>query len=205
MNPMQKTTPKGYNPYELMSGLQKFIRRSLEKEALFCFYEMESAGLYPHARNRLLTIIYEDVSLGNISLTNSIGILIHRMDEYYKKKDGAWRLVLGNIILQACRGGKSRIADQFVCTVAAMMIDGYRVDFDEHDYVFDCHTLKGKKMGRGYDHFYNEGSKIIESNETTDYWQEEQDYSNKVEAEGFNVLDDYTLSDIELQNKKGLF
>jgi len=203
-NPMRRNTPKGYNPYELMSGMQKFIRRSMEREALFCAYEMESAGMYPHMRNRLMVTIYEDVGMGNPMLTNSISSHIYRMDEYYKKKDGAWRLVLGNIILMACRGEKTRVADQFVCTVAGRMIDGWRVNFDDYEFVYDMHTRKGKAMGRGAEHFYNEASKIVESEETTDYWQEEIDISDKVEAEGFDVLEDYRLSDAELQNKRGL-
>lgn len=197
-NPLQGKSPRGHNGYELLSALQKFIRRSMEEEALYCFYELEAMGCYHIAKNRLLVTVYEDVGLANEPLVNSINLHIHRMDDMYKKNNGGWRLVLGFIILSACRGNKSRITDQFVCTVAAKMIDGFYVDFNEHDFVYDMHTLKGKQLKRGAQHFYDEGSKIVESNLTTDYWQEEQDWSNKVEAEGFNVLDDYTKSQEQL-------
>jgi len=167
----------------------------MEQEALFCFYEMESHGLYHLIKNRLLITIYEDVGISNPHLLSSICVHIDKMDELYKKANGAWRLILGNIILSACRGKKSRIADQFVCTVAAKMCNGWRVDFSEHDFVYDMHTVKGRKMGRGAEHFYDEASTIVESDETTDYWQEEIDESNIAESKGFNVLDDYSKSD----------
>jgi len=198
-NPMKEPTKHGYNAYELMSAMQKFIRRSKEKEALFCFYELESSGMFPHASNRLLVIIYEDVGIQNEPLLHSINSHIIRMNEWYKKDNGAWRLILGNIILSACRGYKTRMADQFVCAVAAEIINGYRVNFDEHDYIYDMHTFKGKKMGRGADHFYHEASKIELSNETTNYFQEEIDASDIAEGNGFDVLRDYGKSDEELK------
>lgn len=200
-NPLTKASPRGHNGYELLSAMQKFIRRSMEEEALYCFYELEATGCYLIAKNRLLVTVYEDVGLANQELVNSINLHTHRMDEFYKSNNGAWRLVLGYIILSACRGQKTRVTDQFVCTVAAKMIDGFYVDFNEHDFVYDMHTLKGKQLKRGAQHFYDEGSKIIESKITTDYWQEEQDYSNIVEAQGFNVLEDYkkTKEQIDFQ------
>lgn len=45
-NPMSMPTPNGFSPYDLISAMQKFIRRSMEREALYCFYELEAAGLY---------------------------------------------------------------------------------------------------------------------------------------------------------------
>lgn len=197
-NPLQRKTPKGYEPYELISGLQKFIRRSLEKEALFCFYELEAHGLFHFAKSRLKIIVYEDVGIANMELLNSINGHISAMEKFHKSGNGAWRLVLGNIILMACRGKKTRTSDQFVCAIAAKIINGWRVNFDEHDFVYDMHTRKGKSMGRGYQHFYDHASKIIESKETTDYYQEEIDESNIAEDNGFNVLEDYTKSNAAL-------
>jgi len=28
------------------------------------------------------------------------------------------------------------------------------------DYALDMHTMRGRKMGRGYEHFFNEGAKL---------------------------------------------
>lgn len=173
-NPMTKPTPNGFSPYDLMSAMQKFIRRSMEKEALYCFYELEAAGLYNVAQNRLAICVYEDCGIANPGLLNSIDNHIDRMNKWYSSKNGAWRLVLGNIILQACRGEKTRIADHFVCSQAARRVNGYVLDLDQYgDFVYDMHTRKGKAMGRGLDHFFAEAMRIIPSTETTDYKEEE--------------------------------
>ena len=194
-NKMTEKTPKGYNPYDLMSALQKFIRRSMEREALFCFYELEAHGLYHLAKSRLNIIVYEDVGIANPGLLNSINSHIEKMDKWYKLKNGAWRLVLGNIILSACRGNKTRIADYFVCSVAAEIANGYKVNFNKHNFVFDMHTRKGKQMGRGSDHFYNEAAKIIESNITTDYREAEIESFRIAKEKGLDVFEDYRKSD----------
>jgi replication-associated recombination protein RarA len=183
-NPMQKSTPNGFSPYELVSGLQKFIRRSMEEEALYCFYELEAAGLYNVASNRLCITVYEDCGLNNPELLNSIPNHIAQMNKWHKSKNGAWRLVLGNIILQACRGKKTRLADHFVSAMAFKRVNGYVLDLDKHDFVFDKHTRKGKQMGRGRDHFFTEGIKIIESTNTNDYLQDELDNIDSAYADG---------------------
>lgn len=180
-NPMTVRSPNGYNPYDLMSAMQKFIRRSMEREALWCFYELEACNLYSIASNRLAVVVYEDCGMANLDLCNSIHGHIEQMNKWYKAGNGAWRLVLGNIILQACRGKKNRIADHFVCAVAAMRVNGYVVNLEDYEsFVFDMHTQRGRKLGRGAKHFEEEGSKIIESTETEDYVQ--LDYEEEAKA-----------------------
>ena len=185
-NPMQLPTPNGFNPYELMSGLQKFIRRGLEEEALYCFYELEAANLYNVAQNRLAIIIYEDCGIENPELLNSIPFHIEQMNKWYKSKNGAWRLVLGNIILQACRGKRSRIADYFVCSVAFRRVNGWVLDLNKHDYIFDKHTSKGKKLGRGMKHFFDEAVKIVYNPTKTcdEYRQLEMDNIESAKSKG---------------------
>lgn len=198
---LRKPTPKGYQPYELMSAMQKFIRRSMEQEAMFCFLEMEGAGFYHIIKNRLIVTIYEDVGMGNIDLVNSIQPHIQQMDAFYTKKNGAWRLVLSNIILQACRGKKTRIADNFVSAIAAKMCSGWLIDFDEHDFVYDMHTRKGRQMGRGYEHFDAEASKIVEATEFPEYRDMEIEIWDMVEANGIDVWKDYGQSTQYLSSK----
>lgn len=200
---LREKTPKNYNAYELMSAMQKFIRRSMEKEALFCFYEMESAGLFAHIKNRLHVTVYEDVGIANKELLFSIDSMINQLQTFYSKKNGAWRLVVANIILSACRGDKTRIADTFACSVAADISLGYRVDFDDHDFVYDMHTSKGKKLGRGLEHFHEEASVIIESTCTDDYRQAEIDTFKEAEVRGIDVFEDYRKPDIK--RNKDLF
>ena len=185
---MTVRSPNGYSPYDLMSAMQKFIRRSMEKEALWCFYELEACNLYSIASNRLAVIVYEDCGMANPDLCNSIHGHIEQMNKWYKAGNGAWRLVLGNIILQACRGKKSRIADHFVCGVAAMRVNGYVVNLEDYEsFVYDMHTQRGKKLGRGSEHFRDEASRIIESTETTDYADLEYEEWGKAKAVTDNI------------------
>jgi replication-associated recombination protein RarA len=172
-NPMTKSTPNGMNPYDLMSALQKFIRRSMEKEALYVCYELEASNLYPHMRNRLSVVVYEDCGMANPELLNSIGMHLHQMDKFHKGNNGAWRLILGTIILQACRGEKTRLTDHFISAVAFERCNGYVMNLDDYDFVYDNHTRKGKAKGRGRDFFFEEATKIIESTETNDYRDDE--------------------------------
>ncbi len=199
---MTKKTPRRYEPYELISALQKFVRRSMEEEAMFCFLELESHGLYHIAKNRLMVIVYEDVGIGNPSLANSIGMHIEQMDKWFKAKNGAWRLVLSYIILEACRGTKDRTSDQFVCAIAGRITSGWRVNLDDYDFVFDKHTRKGKKMGRGIDHFYDEASKIINSPLSEDYKEEERGLKKSLAEKKLDFWDFYKMKDDE---QEGLF
>lgn len=174
MNPLYQMTKNGCMPYDLLSAMQKFIRRSMEREALWCFLELESAGLYYVAANRLTVCVYEDVGIANTPLLDSIAVHVEQMNKWYKAKNGAWRLVLSNIILRACRGEKTRISDHFVCAIGAQRHLGWKVNLEDYgEFVFDMHTTKGKQMGRGLDHFFEEGMKIVESQETTDYAEDE--------------------------------
>ncbi len=66
------TTPKGYDLHEVISALQKEIRRSKEYEAVYWARELESFN--PKALwNRLRVIASEDIGLANsLALTQAV-------------------------------------------------------------------------------------------------------------------------------------
>lgn len=200
---LKKMSPRGHQGYELISALQKFIRRAMEKEALYCFYELESMGAYHIAKNRLMITVYEDCGIANPELLNSIPLHITQMDTFRKNDNGAWRLVLGNIVLQACRGFKTRIADHFVSSVAFEMVNGLKYDFmqDKYNFIFDKHTLQGKRMGRGNEHFFQEAIKLELSNVDTDYRIEELENIDKAYEKG----NPWILYKLDLDDENDLF
>lgn len=200
---LKKMSPRGHQGYELISAMQKFIRRAKEKEALYCFYELESMGAYHIAKNRLMITVYEDCGIENPELLNSIPMHISQMDTFRKNDNGAWRLILGNIVLQACRGFKTRIADHFVSSVAFEMVNGLKYDFmqDKYNFIFDKHTLQGKRMGRGNEHFFQEAVKLDLSNVDTDYRIEELENIDKAYEKG----NPWVLYKLDLDDENNLF
>jgi hypothetical protein len=73
------------------------------------------------------------------------------MKWYDADKIGASRMAIGNAIRLMCRAAKSRV--------------GLRAELEGFvpvipDWALDQHTYKGKRMGRGLDHFRREGAKL---------------------------------------------
>jgi hypothetical protein len=79
---------------------------------------------------------------------------------YAPEKPGASRMAIGNAIRLMCRAKKSREGDHFA---AAIGLRSLLEDFVPTipDWANDQHTLAGKKLGRGLDHFRNEGARLV--------------------------------------------
>ena len=60
-----RDTPNGYNPYSVLSALQKSIRRGIEYDAFWWAHELVINDQSPHAWNRLEVIACEDIGMGN--------------------------------------------------------------------------------------------------------------------------------------------
>lgn len=189
MNPLRSKSPRGHNPYLLLSAIQKFARRSMEEEMLYCCFELANTkGCFPILKNRLAIVCYEDVGLANESLVNSIENHLNRMESLYKANNGGWRLVLGYIVMSICRGKKSRIVDEFISAVAFDMVNGNKIDFEDEKYfyIYDGHTRKGKSLGRGREFFFEHSVKIEEYNfdKEPNYQQLEIDRIDKAYEKG---------------------
>jgi replication-associated recombination protein RarA len=160
-------TDGGYVLTEVLSALQKCIRRGSERQAMYWAIEMESAYA-KHLWNRLEVIVHEDIGLAN---PLSIPFIRTCKEQYWDMKDrknGGYRLVLTNAIAMMCRSKKTRLADN-LANVA------YRTDehYDIPDVALDKHTARGRKMKRGWTHFFDEGSKISNEAEGLDIYQDE--------------------------------
>ena len=53
-----------------------------------------------------------------------------------------------------------------VDTALMVMYEGDRPKFEVPDFVFDMHTLRGRRLGRGVDHFFEDGA-IIKNAESS--------------------------------------
>ena len=79
---------------------------------------------------------------------------------YDAEKLGASRLAVGNAIRMMCRAPKSRAGCHFAAAIGLRsQLEGYVPTIP--DFALDQHTLEGRKMGRGLDHFRSEGAKLV--------------------------------------------
>ncbi len=80
--------------------------------------------------------------------------------ERYSKSIGEARLMVGNCIRMMCRAPKSRAGCHFAAAIGLRsMLEDFAPTIP--DWAIDQHTLKGKAMGRGLDHFRSEGAKLV--------------------------------------------
>jgi hypothetical protein len=80
--------------------------------------------------------------------------------------------MVGNCIRMMARAPKSRAGCHFAAAIGLRsMLEGYAPEIP--GYALDMHTMKGKAMGRGLDHFRREGAKLIPSPTEPDPYIEE--------------------------------
>lgn len=159
--------------YELLSALQKCIRRGLEEDALHWALQLEENFHYNMVWNDLKTIASEDIGLANPLMP----ILIETLYNQYKVKKDEEKapkidsygdeerekrpclIFLANAVLCLCRSPHSRIADDFLHVVQLEREKGKLLGIP--DFALDKHTARGREMGRGWEHFFSEGSKVV--------------------------------------------
>lgn len=111
--------------------------------------------------NRLEIICHEDLdTLAAPHVFPFVAAVVVQSKERYGKHAGEARLIVGNIIRLLCRSPKSRAGCHFAEAVGLRsMLEDFAPTIP--DYALDIHTMKGKAMGRGLDHFRQEGAKLI--------------------------------------------
>ncbi len=78
----------------------------------------------------------------------------------YSKSIGEARMMVGNAIRMMCRSPKSRAGCHFAAAIGLRsMLEDFAPTIP--DWANDQHTMKGKAMGRGLDHFRKEGAKLV--------------------------------------------
>lgn len=89
------------------------------------------------------------------------------------EKLGASRMAIGNAIRLMCRAKKSREGDHFGAAIGLRaQLEGFAPEIP--DWANDRHTIAGKKLGRGLDHFRKEGAtKLIPPPRTDDPYEDE--------------------------------
>ncbi len=152
-------TASGYFADEVISALQKEIRRGNHDEAAFWAYEMMVSGEEFEEKmwERLLVSSIEDVGIANPSL---VSIVKDAHDTYYMMPKGSgdryMRGIFAAVVL--AQSPKDRYVDELYNDLKAKVAEGFGLEVP--DYAHDKHTMRGKDMGRGDEHFWTEGAKL---------------------------------------------
>ena len=154
----QQLTPGGYPADEVSSALQKSIRRGLEEDALYwCaeFYKARPHGIW----KRLRVIASEDVGIAS----PSAALTVRALYENWKDNQDEGELYVAHAVLVLVHAKKSRLVDHATIAAFGPRENGYKsllARRDVSDYAVDKHTERGRKLGRGFKHFFEEGSRL---------------------------------------------
>lgn len=164
------------DPFTCLSAMQKCVRRGMEREAMefACELVHTSKSFCSMAANRLELISHEDIEC--IDQPHIIPFVKACGDQakawWTADKPGKSRMALGNAIRMMCRAKKSREGDHFSGAVGLpSQIGGFVPEVP--DWVYDHHTRKGLKQGRGIDHFRAESARLVPPQETQDIYESE--------------------------------
>jgi replication-associated recombination protein RarA len=155
---------------EVISGLQKCLRRGLTEKALLIGYEMyvTSAEMEETLWARLSVIAVEDVGSGMPMLPVILDSL-YRTHQRYPRPVGDRFLFAAHAIRLIAQSPKDRTTDDMVNY--ARLENQVRGKGPEiPDFAIDMHTRRGAEMGRGYEHFMKEASHVeneVESRDTS--------------------------------------
>lgn len=167
----QSFTKNKYALLEVISALQKEIRRGNEYEAMYWALELVPE-FEQYLWRRLVVIANEDIGIANIPLLTLVPQQRALFFEFRSQRggNGNARLILANTILALCRSEKSRLADHFQCVVEQARRHEERIEIP--DYALDKHTGRGRAQKRGFDHWLKEGCKLAPLGDVSDLYAE---------------------------------
>ncbi|MCI6275554.1 MAG: hypothetical protein MR639_02225 [Clostridium sp.] len=160
-------TINDYYADECISALQKFIRRNMLKEACFIGYELyaTSEELEEIMWQRLLIISIEDIGMSD-KMANTIVQNMYQTSKIFDYKSPDRPMVFIGAIRYLCQCEKER-SSCHLCSITKRRVRNHD-KIEIPDFVYDMHTKKGRELGRGYDHFLEEGSKVYPHSDIDD-------------------------------------
>jgi replication-associated recombination protein RarA len=153
------TTVGGLAADEVISCLQKSIRRSLVDNAALCAYELyaTSAELEEVLWDRLTVISVEDVGLGRPDAVVIVGALERGRRRFARPAHDRF-LFAAHAVRVLAGASKDRSTDELVNWLQRHVATGGRPEI--FDAVLDMHTRRGQEQGRGIEHFLREGARV---------------------------------------------
>lgn len=136
-------TPGGYKLDEVVSSLQKAIRRGQEEKALFWMMELIKGRYIAYLWRRLSVIVVEDIGLADPSASILINALA-QLNERVNKKYYTETFHPAMAVLYLCRAKKSREVDYICDYIDLKRKSGLRLKVPPE--ALDEHTEKGREL-----------------------------------------------------------
>jgi replication-associated recombination protein RarA len=149
-------TRRNYSPHECISAVQKAIRRSDPKAAAYWAMELWESGYGAWLWKRLLVITAEDVGLADRYLPATIKALEEMASAERKRGGGGMETVQAAMLLATAQ--KSRL----VCRLTIELASDHAERLEVPDEALDRHTRRGRRMGRGFEHFDQEAQLLVD-------------------------------------------
>lgn len=153
-------TKNGYKLDEIVSALQKDIRRGNELMASYWAFELNDSGFWRYCFRRLQVIAGEDIGLANpeamILVSSTYSSLLAQ--DKVKKMLQVDNNILGFIVSYMARSKKSRHVDYLGGVLLKRKEQGWKPEIPE--YAIDEHTERGRELGKDDNDFFREGSRI---------------------------------------------
>lgn len=167
----QILSPHGIPVDDLVSVLQKEIRRSNVDNAVLAAYEMytTSPDVAEHLWTRLRLIVVEDVGMG-LPLGPLLIDTLHR--NFQATPGGDWMMACHAVRLLA-RAQKDRTSSEHADWVATKVQLGEAL-VEVPDYAHCVHTKAGQLMGRGLVQWWENGAQVPDEVADADHqWRDE--------------------------------
>jgi replication-associated recombination protein RarA len=162
------STEHGFAADEVISALQKSIRRGLMENAVLLAWEMfiTSPEMEEKLWSRLTVIAVEDIGLGNPDAPVLIETL-YQQHARFPRPQGDRFLFAAHAIRVLATSPKDRVSDDLVNWARHATALG-EVQPEIIDVALDMHTAKGQAMGRDYRFFMEEASRVTPLSPTND-------------------------------------
>lgn len=149
-----------YKLDEVVSALQKEIRRGNELMASYWTFELNESGFWRYCFRRFQTICGEDIGLANpeamILVSSTYSSLLAQ--DKVKKVIQVDNNIIGFIASYLARSPKSRHIDFLGGVILKKKEQGWKPEIPT--YAIDQHTDRGRALGKGDYDFFKEGSLI---------------------------------------------
>jgi len=150
-------TRHGYSPWEVISAMQKTVRRGDVDGTMYWAAELDASGYTAWMWKRMLVFASEDIGPAEPpEFFTAIWNLRQLHKEMSRRDPSEGRLQVLHAAYLLATAKKSRAIVMACCY--------YYTDTHPHleipDEALDRHTQRGRRMGRGWEHFQEEGDHL---------------------------------------------